>query len=75
METVDWRPRKLRFKQTEKKPSKARVSGNRCKETTAPTQGTLYRIRAAHLLAILSSDSKEADRLGPIECCLVIGSV
>ena len=31
METVDWRPRKLRFKQTEKNPSKARVSGNRCK--------------------------------------------
>ena len=28
MERVDRRPRKLRFKQREKKPSRARVSGN-----------------------------------------------
>ena len=28
METADWRPRKLRFQQTEKNPSRARVSGN-----------------------------------------------
>ena len=34
METVDWCPRKLRFKQTEKKkPLKARVRGNRCKRS------------------------------------------
>ena len=31
METVDWHPWKLRFKQTEKNPSRAFVSGNHCK--------------------------------------------
>ena len=31
METVECRPRKLKFQQREKNPSRGRVSGNRCK--------------------------------------------
>ena len=57
----------------------ARLKPQIFKKTTTPTRGTLYCIRAAHLLSILSSasrDAQEADRLGRIiECCVVIGSV
>ena len=38
-----------------KKPKSKAIN---IKETTTPTQGTLYFIRAAHLLSILSSDKK-----------------
>ena len=51
---------------------KSKIKATNIKETTTPTQGTLYCLRAAHLL---SSDAKEADRFGRTECCLVIGSV
>ena len=50
MQTVDWRPGKLRFKQTEKNPSKARVSGNRCNINSSTIQ------RIEDLCSCLSSD-------------------
>ena len=54
---------------------KPKIKAINIKETTTPTQGTLYCIRVAHLLSILSSDPKEADRLGSIEFFVTIGSV
>ena len=35
MEPIDWRPRKPRFRQTEKNPWRARVSGSRCNQAIA----------------------------------------
>ena len=58
-----------------------KIKATNIKQTTTPTQGTLrYCISAAHsspiiLLSIDSSDAKEADSLGRIECSVLVGSV
>ena len=54
---------------------KSKIKATNFKESTTPTQGTLYCIPTAHLFSILSSDANEADHLGRIEYCVVIGSV
>ena len=54
---------------------KSKIKATNIRQTASPTQGTMNRIRAAHLLSILSSDANEADRLGRIEFFVVIGSV
>ena len=46
---------------------KPKIKAINIKETTTPTQGTLYCIRAAHLLSILSSDAKFFVTIGSVQ--------